>query len=99
MEMSMDWLKDYPSHARHSSKIRQFSQAMMDARKEFCKTTSPYFVGRATNLSPDERVQRSSYKVDERLSALVVNHELKKISNKRRPRSSTKSKGSSRDSA
>ncbi|KAF5550237.1 hypothetical protein FPHYL_9421 [Fusarium phyllophilum] len=81
MEMSMDWLKDYPSQARHSSKIRQFSQNMMDTRKEFY-----------------ERIQRSSYKVDERLSALVVNHELKKISSKRRPRSSTKSKGSSRDS-
>ncbi|KAF5593720.1 hypothetical protein FPCIR_5151 [Fusarium pseudocircinatum] len=82
MEMSMDWLKDYPSQARHSSKIRQFSQDMMDTRKEFY-----------------ERIQRSSYKVDERLSALVVNHELKKISSKRRPRSSTKSKGNSRDSA
>lgn len=95
----MDWLKDYPSHARHSSKIRQFSQDMMDTRKEFCKATTPYYVGRATDLSPDERIQRSSYKVDERLSALVVNHELKKISSKRRHRSSTKSKGSSRDIA
>ncbi|KAF9769409.1 hypothetical protein IL306_013168 [Fusarium sp. DS 682] len=76
MEMSMDWLKDYPSHARHSSKIRQFSQDMMDARKEFY-----------------ERIQCSSHKVDERLSVLVVSHELKKISTKRRPRSSTKTKG------
>ncbi|RGP66523.1 hypothetical protein FLONG3_8833 [Fusarium longipes] len=76
MEMSMDWLKDYPSHARHSIKIRQTSQDMMDAKREFY-----------------ERIQRSSHKVDERLSALVVNHELKKISTKRRPRSGTKSKG------
>jgi hypothetical protein len=40
-----------------------------------------------------EKVQRSSNKVDQRLGALVVNHELKKISTKRRPKSSTKSKG------
>ncbi|RGP64044.1 hypothetical protein FSPOR_8210 [Fusarium sporotrichioides] len=76
MEMSMDWLKDYPSHARHSAKLRQVSQDMMDAKREFY-----------------ERVQRSSHKVDERLCAFVVNHEMKKISTKRRPRSSTKSKG------
>lgn len=41
MEMSMDWLKDYPSQARRSSRIRQFSEDMMDARKEFCKYTLP----------------------------------------------------------
>ncbi|KAM0383181.1 hypothetical protein ACHAPY_002294 [Fusarium culmorum] len=76
MEMSMDWLKDYPSHARHSAKLRQVSQDMMDAKKEFY-----------------ERVQRSSHKVDERLCVFVVDHEMKKISTKRRPRSSTKSKG------
>ncbi|KAF5017955.1 hypothetical protein F66182_10084 [Fusarium sp. NRRL 66182] len=84
MDMSMDWLKEpnYPSRACRSSKIRQFAEDMMDAKKEFY-----------------ERIQRSSHKVDERLGVFVVNHELKKLSTKRRPRTSTKSKSSSRDSA
>ncbi|RSL75227.1 hypothetical protein CEP51_011061 [Fusarium floridanum] len=44
-----------------------------------------------------EGIQRSPYKIDERLSLLVVSHELKKLSTKRRSKPAGKSKGGSCD--
>ncbi|KAF4981127.1 hypothetical protein FZEAL_2997 [Fusarium zealandicum] len=83
LEMSLDWLKEptYPARACRSSRIRQFSKEMLDARRDFY-----------------EGIQKSTHKIDNsRLRVLVVNHELKKLSTKRRPRGSTKTKGGASD--
>ncbi|RSL46738.1 hypothetical protein CEP53_010221 [Fusarium sp. AF-6] len=82
LEMPMDWLKE-SANPTGSSRIAKIHQFS----KDMMDARKGFYEG----------IQRSPYKIDERLSLLVVSHELKKLSTKRRSKPAGKSKGGSCD--
>ncbi|KAJ4216204.1 hypothetical protein NW759_009455 [Fusarium solani] len=82
LEMSMDWLKE-SANPTGSSRIAKIHQFS----KDMMNARKGFYEG----------IQRSPHKIDERLSLLVVSHELKKLSTKRRSKPAGKSKGGSCD--
>ncbi|KAM0427574.1 hypothetical protein ACHAPT_007535 [Fusarium lateritium] len=82
LEMSMDWLKE-SANPTGANRIAKIHQFS----KDMMNARKGFYEG----------IQRSLHKIDERLSVLVVSHELKKLSTKRRSKPTSRTKGGSGD--
>ncbi|KAJ3509007.1 hypothetical protein NM208_g15731 [Fusarium decemcellulare] len=82
LEMSLDWLKE-PAYPTRACRSSKIRQFARD----MMDARKDFY----------ESIRRSSHKIDDRLTVLVVSHELKKLNTKRRTKSSTKSKGGACD--
>ena len=83
IEVSLDWLKGkkYPRQGVESRAIHGYGQLMIETRKDML-----------------HKLQASKSRTDARLCVFVVNHELKKLNaRKRKPKTSSKSRGSLSD--